>query len=95
VGLENGKLVQRLQQPWKGEDGELLEVRVQCERRDQAGGLYFLLGRRGSSRDLHLLHRLQDEWERNAHAGAAESTDSTGAADAGASDAGANPSACG
>merc|ERR1719367_2531056 len=39
VGLENGKLVQRLQQPWKGKDGELLEVRVQCERRDRAGEL--------------------------------------------------------
>merc|ERR1719492_436156 len=71
VGLENGKLVQRLQQPWKGKDGELLEVRVQCEWRDQSGDLYFLLGRRGSSRDVHCLHRFQDEWERNTHAGTA------------------------
>jgi len=93
MGLENGKLVQRLQQPWKGTDGELLEVRVQCKRRNQSRDLYFLLGRRGSSRDIHCLHRLQDEWERNAHAAAA--ADTGAAANAGASDAGANPTARG
>jgi len=93
VGVENGKLVQRLQQPWNGKDGELLEVRGYCERRDWKGDLYFILGCRGSSRDVHRLHRLQDEWERNTHSAAA--ADSAATANTGASDAGANPSACG
>jgi len=93
VGLENGKFVQRLQQPWKCKDGELLEVRIQCEWRDQGGDLYFDLGCRGSSRDVHRLHRFQDEWEWNAHACAAANAGT--AANAGASDACANPTARG
>lgn len=74
VGLENREHLQRLQQPRKGEDGNIPEVRVKCSWWDPCGSLHRW---RGSSRDVRRLLRLQGGWGRDAHASAAADTDSS------------------